>query len=148
MKKLLIRLFLFLFRESINFKKNGYHPLVWINGNPIIGDNVKIAGFSEVYAKGSKVIIGENCDIGSFTAINCADSHLRTINIKKDISHKPIHIGKNVFIGSHVMIKGGTSIGDYCVIGAGTILGNIKIPPYSLVVGNPAIIKEGYYKRK
>ena len=45
----------------------------------------------------------------------------------------------------YVMIKGGTKIGDFTVIGAGTVIGNIEIPPYSLVVGNPPIVKEGYY---
>jgi len=31
-------------------------------------------------------------------------------------------------------------------VGAGTVVGNVDVPPYSLVIGNPAIIKEGYYK--
>ena len=52
---------------------------------------------------------------------------------------------KNVFIGSHSVIKGGAKIGHHSVIAAGTIVDGIKIPPYSLVHGNPAIVKDGYY---
>ena len=64
-----------------------------------------------------------------------------------EIERKDINIGKNVFIGSHCVIKGGANIGDFCVIGAGTIVDGVEIPDYSLVVGNPMVIKIGYYKK-
>ena len=61
---------------------------------------------------------------------------------------KNINIGNNVFIGSHSAVLGGAEIGDNCVIAAGTIVRQQKIPPYSLVIGNPMIVKGGYYKNK
>ena len=79
-------------------------------------------------------------------AINCADSHKKTIGINEEIVRKPIYIGKNVFVGSHCVIKGGTIIGNNSVLAAGTVIGDLKVPDFSLVYGNPAIIKEGYYK--
>lgn len=133
--------------NAINFKQNRFHPLVWINGNPKIGDNVYIGGMSEVNAKGAKVVIGDNCDIASFVAINCADSHKKTLGIKKNNDCKNIILENNVFVGSHSVIKGGAYIGHHSVIAAGTIVEGIKIEPYSLVVGNPMIIKKGYYKK-
>ena len=51
------------------------------------------------------------------------------------------------FIGSHCVVKGGANIGNYCVIGAGTIVEGVDIPEYSLVVGNPMIIKKDYYRK-
>jgi len=135
-----------IFTKFTTFKENPYHPFVWINGNPKIGKNVSIGGFSEINAKSAKVIIGDNCDIASFVAINCADSHKRCVGLSNEIERNNITIGKSVFIGSHSVIKGGAVIGDYCVIGAGTIVDAIHIPAYSLIVGNPAIIKKGYYK--
>ena len=135
-----------IFTKFTTFKENPYHPFVWINGNPKIGKNVSIGGFSEINAKSAKVVIGDNCDIASFVAINCADSHKRCVGLLNEIERNNITIGKNVFIGSHSVIKGGAVIGDYCVIGAGTIVDAINIPAYSLIVGNPAIIKKGYYK--
>jgi len=135
-----------IFTKFTTFKENPYHPFVWINGNPKIGKNVSIGGFSEINAKSAKVIIGDNCDIASFVAINCADSHKRCVGLSNEIERNNITIGKSVFIGSHSVIKGGAVIGDYCVIGAGTIVDAIHIPPYSLNVCNPAIIKKGYYK--
>lgn len=136
-----------IFTNLTTFKANPYHPLVWINGNPKIGKNVVIAGFSEINAKHANVTIGNNCDIASFVAINAADSHKKILGLKDEIERKDITIGNNVFIGSHCVVKGGANIGNYCVIGAGTIVDAGDIPDYSLVVGNPMVIKEGYYKR-
>jgi acetyltransferase-like isoleucine patch superfamily enzyme len=138
-----------LFSDLTNFRKNRFHPLVWINGEPEIGENVSIGGMSEINAKGAKVIIGDNCDIASFVSINCADSHKRCIELIDYIERKDIIIENNVFIGSHCFIKGGAHIGHHSVIAAGTIVDSKKIPPYSLVFGNPMQIREEYYlKRK
>ena len=134
-----------LFTKLTNFKKNQFHPLVWISGEPKIGNNVSIGFMSEVNAKESQVRIDDNCDIASFVAINCAVSHKRCIDKQDQIERKEIVIEKNVFIGSHSVIKGGAKIGHHSVIAAGTIVDGIKIPPYSLVHGNPAIVKDGYY---
>jgi acetyltransferase-like isoleucine patch superfamily enzyme len=135
-----------LFSELTNFKENPFHPLVWINGNPEIGKNVYIGGMSEVNAKGAQVFIGDNCDIASFVSINCADSHKKTIGLSDQIERKDICIEENVFIGSHCVIKGGVHIGHHSVVAAGTIVDHTVIPPYSLVIGNPMTVKEGYYK--
>ena len=135
-----------IFTRFTTFKANPFHPLVWINGSPIIGKNVVISGFSEINAKNAKVVIGDNCDIASFVAINAADSHKKCLELTDDINRRDITIGKNVFIGSHSVIKGGANIGNYCVIAAGTIVDGVEIPDYSLVIGNPMIIKKGYYR--
>ena len=133
------------FAELTGFPQNRFHPLVWIHGEPEIGRNVFIGAMSEVNAKGAKVVIGDDCDIASFVAINCADSHRRCIGISTEIDRKDITIGNNVFIGSHCFVKGGAVIGHHCVIAAGTIVEGVAIPPYSLVIGNPMQVKPGYY---
>ena len=135
-----------IFTRFTSFKKNPYHPFVWINGNPIIGKNVSISGFSEINATNAKVVIGDNCDIASFVAINSADSHKKCLGILQNTERKDIKIGDNVFIGSHSVIKGGVIIGSHSVIAAGTIVDSSEIPPYSLVIGNPMVVKERYYE--
>jgi len=134
-----------LFSKLITFKKNPYHPLVWIVGEPQIGKNVYIGGLSEINANEAKVIIGDDCDIASFVSINCADSHKKCLGIMQKTERKDIIIENNVFIGSHSVIKGGAHIGHHSVIAAGTIVEGIKIPPYSLVIGNPMKVKADYY---
>ena len=136
-----------LFLKTIKNQDNPFHPLVWINGNPKIGKNVVIAGFSEINANHVNVTIGDNCDIAWFVSINAGDSHKKCLGLSDEIERKDITIGNNVFIGSHCVVKGGANIGNYCVIGAGTIVEGVDIRDYSLVVGNPMVIKKGYYKK-
>jgi acetyltransferase-like isoleucine patch superfamily enzyme len=137
-----------MFTAMTKFRKNRFHPLVWINGNPEIGDNVYIGGMSEVNANGARVVIKNNCDIASFVAINCADSHRKCVGLSDEIERKDIIIEENVFIGSHSVVKGGAHIGHHCVVAAGTIVEAVTIPPYSLIIGNPMKVKEGYYLNK
>lgn len=126
-------------------KKNPFHPFVSINGTPNVGKNVYIGLFSVVNAKGADVVIGDDCDIASFVSINVADSHKKCIGISSEIERANIVIEHNVFIGSHTFVKKGAHIGHHSVVAAGTIVEGVEIPPYSLVIGNPMKVKEGYY---
>ena len=137
-----------MFLEMMQNKANPFHPLVWINGEPEIEDHVYIGGMSEINAKGARVLIGHHCDIASFVAINVADSHLLTLGLSDRNACKDIVIEPHVFIGSHSVVKGGAHIGHHSAVAAGTIVDEARIPPYSLVSGNPMIIKKGYYKAK
>lgn len=135
--------------QSIQVPENRFHPLVHILGEPKIGKGTSIGLFSEINANHCKVTIGEHCDIASFVAINGADSHLKAIGCSNTIDRGDIIIGNNVFIGSHSFVGGNVEIGSNCVVGAGTILLNKgKIPDYSLITGNPVVIKPEYYKKK
>lgn len=60
-------------------------------------------------------------------------------------------IGDNVFIGMNSIILMGTQIGDNVIIGAGSVVRG-KIPPNSVITGNPAKVvcslEEHYNNRK
>jgi acetyltransferase-like isoleucine patch superfamily enzyme len=137
-----------LLAETIHMPQNRFHPLVWIIGDPEIGEGVAIGGFSEVNARDAKVVIGDHCDIASFVSINCADSHKRCIGLADAIERRDIVIEDHVFIGSHSFVMGGAHIGHHSVVAAGTIVGRGVIPPYSLVSGNPMRVKPEYYRRR
>lgn len=134
--------------EATGFRDNRFHPFVWIAGEPEIGEGVYIGFFSEVNARDARVIIGAYCDIASFVSINCADSHKLCLGLAAGIERHDIIIEDHVFIGSHSVVKGGTRIGHHSVVAAGTIVGPGEIPPYSLVVGNPMVVKESYYRAR
>lgn len=136
-------------KSQIAAKKERFHPLVLINGDPKIGEGTKIGIFSEIFDKAGIVQIGADCDIGSFVAINCADSSAKATNRSDSIRTSPITIDDACFIGSHSFIGPGTHLGRGCVVAAGTIIrGNRNYPPFSLVWGNPARVKKGYYRGK
>lgn len=75
-----------------------------------------------------KTIIGDNVTI----------RHNTTIGNAKHDGGAPI-IGDGVDIGANVVIIGEIEIGNYAVIGAGAVVTK-SIPPYAVVVGNPARI--------
>jgi acetyltransferase-like isoleucine patch superfamily enzyme len=136
------------FFDLMEYSDNPYHPLVWINGRPEIGEGTYIGGFTDINAKGARLVIGAHCDIASFTAINVADTHLRAIGLDDPEPCRDIIIGDYVYIGSHSVIMGGTRVGQRSVIGAGTILRGEEVPPYSLAIGNPVVIKKDYFKEE
>lgn len=136
--------------DILDLRKNPFHPLVYLNApeNVEIGKGVFVGFFSEINAKGSKVIIKDNCDIASFVSINVADSHLRTLGFTQEIERGAITLEENVFVGSHTFIGKNTHIGHHSVVAAGTIIiDGGEIPPYSLIKGNPFKIYPGYYKK-
>jgi acetyltransferase-like isoleucine patch superfamily enzyme len=51
----------------------------------------------------------------------------------------PTVIGNDVYIGVGAIVLSGVSIGDGAVVGAGAVVGK-SVPPYAVVVGNPARI--------
>lgn len=110
------------FTEFTDIPENRFHPLVWIGNVPEIGENVYIGGMSEVYAKGAKVVIGDNCDIASFVSINCSDSHKRCIGLAEEVDKRDIIIENNVYVGTQSYIGGGAHIGHHSVVGAGTMV--------------------------
>jgi len=134
------------FTRLTGMQPNPYHPLVWLLGDPKIGPGVAIGGFTEINASGANISIGEGCDIASFVSINCSDSHKRAIGIDRDIERRDIVIEDHVFIGSHSVIKGGAHIGHHSVVAAGSIVDGVRVPPHSLISGNPMKIKEYYYQ--
>lgn len=140
--------FLQAFAGATSFPKNPFHPLVWIIGKPEFGKDVFIGAFSLVNGKGARLQIGNYCDIASFVSINVADSHRRALELESDISRKPITLEDHVFVGSHSVIKGGAHIGHHTVVAAGTIVDGVRIPPFSLVSGNPMTVKADYYREE
>jgi maltose O-acetyltransferase len=54
----------------------------------------------------------------------------------------PIVIGENVWVGAHVIVMSGVTVGDDSCIGAGSVV-TADVPPRTLVAGVPArVIRE------
>jgi len=52
-------------------------------------------------------------------------------------SKGPTRIGDNVWLGAHVVVTSGVTIGERCVIGANSVVTQ-DIPPFSIAAGAPA----------
>ena len=61
--------------------------------------------------------------------------------IWSDIASKKIKIEKNAWIGMRSIILKGVTIGEGAIVAAGSVVTK-DVPSYTLVAGNPAIIKK------
>lgn len=111
-----------------------------------IGNNVGLNGTS-IVARTKSIYIGD----GTMIAPNCVimDSDFHALWPPENRENNPalerdkdIFIGKNVWIGSQVIILKGVTIGDNSIIAAGSLVAR-DIPASVLAGGNPArVIKE------
>ena len=107
-----------------------------------VGDNFFINSGC-VILDGARVTFGDNVFVaphcGFYTAGHPLDHERRNMGLEYAL---PITIGNNVWIGGHVCILPGVSIGDNSVIGAGSVV-NKDIPAGILAAGNPCrVIRE------
>jgi acetyltransferase-like isoleucine patch superfamily enzyme len=100
----------------------------------VIGDRVFI-NHGAVIAAEESIEIGDDCLIGDFSAIYDANFH----RIEPHVPDKPrpVRIGKNVWIGSGVLVLPGSEIGDHTVVAARSVVRG-SLPPRVLAAGNPA----------
>jgi len=113
-----------------------------------IGNNVSIHEFSYIDAEGG-LKIGDHVGIGHGCTIMCAQHNFDEpgvlIKALDDIL-EPVNIGSDVWLGAHVRIMSGVTVGDGCVIGAASVVTR-NIPPYSVAVGIPARVIRKRFER-
>ena len=95
------------------------------------------ANFNLTLVDDTDIYIGDYTMIGPNTVIATAghpiDPELRQ---RATQYNKPVHIGKNCWLGAGVVVMPGVTIGDNTVIGAGSIVTK-DIPSGVVAVGNP-----------
>lgn len=89
------------------------------------------------------IYVGDKCMIAPNVVI-ATSGHpiLPLLREHNYVYNFPVHIGKNVWIGSGVQILPGVTIGDNSVIGAGSVVTN-DIPSNAVALGTPCrVIRE------
>jgi len=124
-----------------------------------IGDNTKIGTFVEIQ---KNAFIGKNCKISSHTFI-CEGVHIKdncfighsvvfindkipratnksgTLQDENDWACIPTYVEEGASIGSNATILCGITIGKNAIVGAGAVVTK-DVPPFAIVIGNPAKI--------
>ncbi|WP_154179201.1 sugar O-acetyltransferase [Vibrio furnissii] len=103
----------------------GHHT--FLNMNVVMLDNVPIT-------IGDNVLIGPSCQF--YTASHSLDYRSRRL---WETESKPIVVEDDVWIGGHVVINQGVTIGARSVVAANSVV-NQDVPPDTLVGGTPARI--------
>jgi acetyltransferase-like isoleucine patch superfamily enzyme len=127
------------------YQKVTYTPCIQIGNNVKILYNCHIGAINEIIIK-DNVLIGSNVLI---TDHSHGDTHRETLiispNERKLFSKGSVIIEENVWIGENVVILPNVIVGKNSIIGAGSVV-NSSIPPFSIVVGNPARIVKTLYE--
>ncbi len=121
------------------------HPQAVVTGHVVIGKDVYIGPGCTLRGDWGKIVIEdgsnvqENCTVHMFPGV--------TVWLKEaaHIGHGAIihgaTIGRNCLVGMNAVIMDEVEVGDECIIGAlAFVKQGEKIPPRSVVAGNPARI--------
>jgi len=114
------------------------------DGTVVIGPDAFIGAGSQVVAM-ERVTIGRDALVAAYCVIRDADHRFSDpatpIRLQGHVA-RPIEIGADVWLGAHVVVTAGSTIGDGCVIGANAVVRG-EIPAQSIAVGVPAkVIKK------
>lgn len=112
-------------------------------GAVILGDGVRV-GLSNVIIGpvtiGNDVIIAQNVVI---SGLNHGYEDISMPISKQPCTTKQITVEDECWIGANCVITAGVTIGKHSIVAAGSIVTK-DIPPYSVVVGNPAKVIKKY----
>ena len=152
-------------KKGIDFGKNlttGYHCRLESycergEQSLIFGDNIQINDFVHISAL-EEVRIGNNVLIASKVFITDLehgsyigdenDSVPSSVVKDRPLSSKKVIIEDNVWLGEHVSVLPGVTIGENSIIGANSVVTK-SIPPNSIAVGCPArVIKQYNFEAK
>ncbi|HLF65743.1 MAG TPA: transferase hexapeptide repeat family protein [Saprospiraceae bacterium] len=124
------------------------HPLAAVTGNVIIGKNVYIGPGAAIRGDWGGIVIEDGCNVQENCTIHMFPGIVVILRESAHIGHGAIihgaEIGKNVLVGMNSVIMDHVVVGDESIIGAMTFVKEgEKIPPRSLVIGNPArVVRE------
>jgi acetyltransferase-like isoleucine patch superfamily enzyme len=120
------------------------HLTVECVGELIVGARTIFGHHCTIGAKES-VRIGPDCLIAEMVSIRDSDHVIASLDLPyRAQGHvtAPVVLGRNVWLGSKVVVARGVHIGDNAVVGAGAVVTR-DIPANSLAVGVPArVIRE------
>lgn len=116
-----------------------------LSGRVEIGNYVHIAAYSAMYGSAEGVFIADFANISSRVCVYALadDFSGRTMTNPlvpdkyKDIARQPVHIGRQVIIGTGSTILPGACLQEGCVVGAMTLVKK-PVEPWTVVVGVPA----------
>lgn len=96
-----------------------------------VGKNVFVNSCCQFQDQGG-IYIGDGCLIGH-SVVMATLNHDFAPERRQYLHHAPIRLGKGVWVGAHVTITAGVTIGDNAVIAAGAVV--TKDVPANVVVG-------------
>jgi carbonic anhydrase/acetyltransferase-like protein (isoleucine patch superfamily) len=124
------------------------HPQAAVTGNVIIGRDVYIGPGAAIRGDWGGIVIADGCNVQENCTIHMFPGVTVLLDEGAHIGHGAVvhgaHIGANVLVGMNAVVMDNVDVGAGSIVGALCFVpADMKIPPRSVVVGNPAkIVKE------
>ncbi|HZH94822.1 MAG TPA: transferase hexapeptide repeat family protein [Flavisolibacter sp.] len=124
------------------------HPQATVTGSVVIGKDVYIGPGAALRGDWGQIIIEDGCNVQENCTLHMFPGVTVLLKEGAHIGHGAvIHgaiIGRNCLVGMNAVIMDEVELGDECIVGAlSFVRQGDKIPPRSLVAGNPAKIIKG-----
>ncbi|MBO0767780.1 MAG: acyltransferase [Solirubrobacterales bacterium] len=121
-----------------------FEPDVWITAAQEARIGIGGGSFLNIgvmLAAQQEVVIGAHCMLANGCLVTDADHRFddpdKPVPWQGFTSKGPTKLGDNVWLGAHVVVTSGVSIGERCVIGANSVVTH-DIPAFSVAAGAPA----------
>ncbi len=124
------------------------HPQAAVTGNVIIGRDVYIGPGAAIRGDWGGIVIEDGCNVQENCTVHMFPGITVYLREGAHIGHGAVihgaQVGRNVLVGMNAVVMDEVEIGEGSIIGALCFVkAGEKIPPRSLVAGNPGrIIKE------
>lgn len=121
------------------------HPQAAVTGHVVIGKDVYIGPGCALRGDWGKIVIEDGCNVQESCTVHMFPGATVLLKEGAHIGHGAVvhgaTIGRNCLIGMNAVVMDEAEIGDECIVGALCFVKQgEKLPPRSLVVGNPAKI--------
>lgn len=123
-------------------------PSAVVLGDVSLGENSSIWFQCLLRGDCDKIVIGKDCNLQDGSVIHNMAGYPVILGDRVSFGHGVLAHGctidDDVLVGIRATILNGVKIGHHCLIAAGSLIPeNREIPPYSLVMGNPAkVVKQ------
>lgn len=119
------------------------HPQACVTGNVVIGRDCYIGPGAALRGDWGGIVLEDGCNVQENCVVHMFPGLTVTLKAGAHIGHGAIvhgaQIGRNCLVGMNAVLMDHVELGDESIVGAlSFIREGEKIPPRSLVVGNPA----------
>lgn len=129
-------------QKPVVHRSSFVHPLAAVTGDVIIGKKCYIGPGAALRGDWGRIILEDGCNVQENCTIHMFPGLTVLLKAGAHIGHGAVihgaSIGKNCLVGMNAVIMDHVELGDESIVGAlSFIKEGEKIPPRSLVVGNP-----------
>jgi phenylacetic acid degradation protein len=121
------------------------HPQAAVTGNVIIGKDCYVGPGAAIRGDWGEIVIEDGCNVQENCTIHMFPGKTIVLKAGAHIGHGAIvhgaNIGVNCLVGMNAVLMDDADLGDESIVGAlAFVKAGMKVPPRSLLVGNPAEI--------